>query len=89
MLTHLKVENFSLIRSLDIDFSTGFTAITGETGAGKSIILGALALILGQRADTQALLLKDSKCTVEGNFRIADYYFFSGFSFPLKNNFHI
>jgi DNA repair protein RecN (Recombination protein N) len=73
MLTHLKVENFSLIRSLDIDFSTGFTAITGETGAGKSIILGALALILGQRADTQALLLKDSKCTVEGNFRIEGY----------------
>ena len=73
MLTHLKVENFSLIRSLDIDFSTGFTAITGETGAGKSIILGALALILGQRADTQSLLLKDSKCMVEGNFRITDY----------------
>jgi DNA repair protein RecN (Recombination protein N) len=73
MLTHLKVENFSLIRSLDIDFSSGFTAITGETGAGKSIILGALALILGQRADTQALLLKDTKCMVEGNFRIEDY----------------
>ena len=73
MLTHLKVENFSLIRSLEIDFSTGFTAITGETGAGKSIILGALALILGQRADTQSLLLKDSKCTVEGNFRIEGY----------------
>jgi DNA repair protein RecN (Recombination protein N) len=79
MLTHLKVENFSLIRNLEIDFSTGFTAITGETGAGKSIILGALALILGQRADTQSLLLKDSKCTVEGNFRIEGYdlkYFF-------------
>ena len=73
MLTHLKVENFSLIRNLEIDFSTGFTAITGETGAGKSIILGALALILGQRADTQALLLKDSKCSVEGCFSIADY----------------
>ena len=73
MLTHLKVENFSLIRNLEIDFSTGFTAITGETGAGKSIILGALALILGQRADTQALLLKDCKCTVEGNFRIEGY----------------
>jgi DNA repair protein RecN (Recombination protein N) len=73
MLTHLKVENFSLIRSLEIDFSTGFTAITGETGAGKSIILGALALILGQRADTQSLLLKNSKCTVEGIFRIEGY----------------
>ena len=73
MLTNLKVENFSLIRNLEIDFSTGFTAITGETGAGKSIILGALALILGQRADTQALLLKDCKCTVEGNFRIEGY----------------
>ena len=73
MLTHLKVENFSLIRNLEIDFSSGFTAITGETGAGKSIILGALALILGQRADTQALLSKDSKCTVEGNFSIEGY----------------
>ena len=73
MLTHLKVENFSLIKNLEIDFSTGFTAITGETGAGKSIILGALALILGQRADTQSLLLKDSKCSVEGNFRIEGY----------------
>ena len=73
MLTHLKVENFSLIRNLEIDFSSGFTAITGETGAGKSIILGALALILGQRADTQALLSKDSKCTVEGSFSIEGY----------------
>jgi DNA repair protein RecN (Recombination protein N) len=73
MLTHLKVENFSLIRNLEIDFSSGFTAITGETGAGKSIILGALALILGQRADTQALLSKDCKCTVEGNFSIEGY----------------
>ncbi|MDP4289981.1 MAG: DNA repair protein RecN [Bacteroidota bacterium] len=73
MLTHLKVENFSLIRNLEIDFASGFTAITGETGAGKSIILGALALILGQRADTQTLMSKDAKCTVEGYFKIEGY----------------
>lgn len=68
MLQHLSVENYALIESLKIDFSKGFTVITGETGAGKSILLGALSLILGNRADTQALLFKEKKCIVEGVF---------------------
>lgn len=73
MLIHLSVENFILIRHLEIDFEEGFTAITGETGAGKSILVGALGLILGQRADTQVLHNKDQKCIVEGVFRIGGY----------------
>ncbi|MEG2666770.1 MAG: DNA repair protein RecN, partial [Bacteroidales bacterium] len=72
MLTHLTIENYALIKSLDIDFSSGFTVITGETGAGKSILLGALGLILGQRADSQVLFFKDKKCTVESVFDISD-----------------
>ena len=58
MLLHLSIENFVLIRKLDISFADGFSAITGETGAGKSILVGALGLILGQRADTQVLMDK-------------------------------
>ncbi|MCF0193193.1 MAG: AAA family ATPase, partial [Prevotella sp.] len=53
MLTHLYIKNFTLIDTLDIDFREGFSVITGETGAGKSIILGAINLLLGQRADTK------------------------------------
>ena len=55
MLKHLYIKNYALIESLDIDFHTGFTAITGETGAGKSIILGALGLLLGERADSKSI----------------------------------
>lgn len=73
MLRHLSVKNFSLINHLEIDFSSGLTIITGETGAGKSILLGALGLILGQRADTQALLDRTKKCVVEGMFDISEY----------------
>ena len=51
MLTRLRIQNYALIRELDVDLSPGFSIITGETGAGKSILLGALSLILGQRAD--------------------------------------
>ncbi len=68
MLKHLLVENYALIEKLDISLTQGLTVITGETGAGKSILLGALALILGQRADTQVLMHKDRKCIVEGTF---------------------
>ncbi|MEE4176546.1 MAG: DNA repair protein RecN [Bacteroides sp.] len=68
MLKHLLVENYALIEKLDLTFGKGFTVITGETGAGKSIMLGALALILGQRADTQVLMHHDRKCIVEGTF---------------------
>ena len=73
MLQRLLIQNYALIENLDIDFSEGLTIITGETGAGKSILLGALSLILGQRADTQALLNKEKKCVVEGEFFIKSY----------------
>jgi DNA repair protein RecN (Recombination protein N) len=73
MLLHLSIENFVLIRKLDISFADGFSAITGETGAGKSILVGALGLILGQRADTQVLMDKSRKCIVEGTFGLTGY----------------
>jgi len=73
MLLSLSVENYILIRHLDLGFKEGFTCITGETGAGKSILIGALGLILGQRADTQVLLDKGRKCIVEGSFALKGY----------------
>jgi len=71
MLTSLKIDNYALICSLKIDFDAGYTVITGETGAGKSILLGALSLILGNRVDTSVLFDKNRKCVVEGCFNIA------------------
>lgn len=71
MLQTLHIENYALIRESDIHFGSGFTAITGETGAGKSIMLGALGLLLGQRADTAVLADKERKCVVEAQFDIA------------------
>ena len=68
MLKHLSITNYALIESLEPDFYEGFSVMTGETGAGKSIILGALSLILGQRADLQSLKNKSEKCVVEGIF---------------------
>lgn len=73
MLTKLSVQNYALIRELDVDFEKGLTIITGETGAGKSILLGALSLILGTRADTSVLLDKNEKCIIEGSFIVEDY----------------
>ena len=73
MLKSLFVRNYALIRELEIDFYPGLTVITGETGAGKSILLGAMSLILGQRADSQVLLDKALKCIVEGVFEISEY----------------
>ena len=73
MITSLSIENFALIEKLDIDFSIGFSIITGETGAGKSILLGALGLVLGKRADLTSLKNKDEKCIVEANFSIGKY----------------
>lgn len=73
MLTHLSVQNYALIDQLEIDLSNGLTIITGETGAGKSILLGAMSLLLGQRSDIQALQDKTKKCVVEGLFNIKDY----------------
>lgn len=73
MLIKLFVQNYALIKELDLEFENGLTIITGETGAGKSILLGALSLILGTRADTNVLLDKNEKCIVEGTFRIEEY----------------
>lgn len=73
MLLSLKIENYALIRSCRIDFDKGFTVITGETGSGKTIIMGALQLVLGARADTQALFDKDKKCSIEASFNVAKH----------------
>ena len=71
MLIRLSIKNYALIRELDIEFSQPFSVITGETGAGKSIILGALSLILGQRADIQSFSDNTVKCTIEGAFDLS------------------
>ena len=68
MLNKLFVKNYALIQSLEIDFSSGFSVSTGETGSGKSILLGALSLILGERADHKVLFNKEAKCIIEGFF---------------------
>ena len=73
MLSKLYIKNYILISELEIDLNKGFTTITGETGAGKSILLGAVSLITGKRADTNVLLDKDKKCIVEANFNISDF----------------
>ena len=71
MLTSLQIENYAIIRSLEIPFQQGLIVITGETGAGKSILMGALSLILGNRADTDVLFDKSRKCIVEATFNIS------------------
>ena len=68
MLKHLHIQNYAQISHLDIDFSEGFSVLTGETGAGKSIILGALALVLGARADSKAITDGEEKCIIEAEF---------------------
>ncbi len=73
MLKSLYIKNYALIDSLEIDFEPGFSVITGETGAGKSIILGALSLILGQRADTKTIKQGENKCIIEGSFDVSAY----------------
>lgn len=73
MLCNLVVENYALISALEIEFRKGLTIITGETGAGKSILLGALSLILGKRAESNVLYDKEKKCIVEGTFDITRY----------------
>src|SRR5690606_28616506 len=73
MITSLSIENFALIDRLSIDFHSGFSTVTGETGAGKSILLGALGLALGNRADLTSLKDKSRKCIIEATFRISDY----------------
>ena len=73
MLKHLTIKNFALIEDLEASFSSGMTCITGETGAGKSILLGGLSLILGKRADLSSLLDPTKKCVVEASFQIQEY----------------
>ncbi|MFV0418229.1 MAG: DNA repair protein RecN [Dysgonomonas sp.] len=73
MLKSLYIKNYALIDSLEIDFESGFSVITGETGAGKSIILGALSLILGQRADIKSIKQGEARCVIEGSFDVSDY----------------
>jgi DNA repair protein RecN (Recombination protein N) len=71
MLISLSIRNYALITSLDVEFRAGLNMITGETGAGKSILLGALSLLLGSRADSQILKDKNKKCLVEGTFDLS------------------
>lgn len=71
MLTHLHIENYALIQHLDIDFHAGFSVITGQTGAGKSILLGALGMLQGNRADTKAIKAGAQKCIIEADFLLS------------------
>lgn len=80
MITALSIKNYALIEKLTIDFSKGFSIITGETGAGKSIILGALGLVLGKRADLSSLKNKEEKCVIEAHFEISKYNLASFFN---------
>lgn len=73
MLLSLSIKNYALIESLETDFSNQFSVITGETGAGKSILLGALGLVLGNRADLTSLKDKEQKCIIEAQFAISNY----------------
>lgn len=73
MLKHLHIQNYALIETLDLDLDKGLIVITGETGAGKSILLGAISLLLGQRADTKSLFDQEKKCVIEGSFAIENY----------------
>jgi DNA repair protein RecN (Recombination protein N) len=73
VLTNLKIKNFALIEALEASFTSGMTCITGETGAGKSILLGGLSLVLGKRADLSSLLDPSQKCIVEASFSIHQY----------------
>ena len=70
MLKHLHIQNYALIDSIDLDLGSGLSVITGETGAGKSILLGAISLLLGQRADTKTLFDAEKKCVIEGTFQV-------------------
>lgn len=73
MLRSLYIQNYALIEKLDIGFDSGFSVITGETGAGKSIILGAIGLLLGQRADVKSIRKGASKCIIEARFDVSAY----------------
>ncbi len=74
MMKSLHIRNYAIIEALDMDFANGLTIITGETGAGKSILLGALGLIMGNRADTKSLYNENEKCVIEAHFDVRNYY---------------
>ena len=74
MLKRLYIKNFTLIDTLDINLYEGFSVVTGETGAGKSIVLGAIGLLLGQRADSKALKAGTDKCVIEAHFDLSRYH---------------
>jgi DNA repair protein RecN (Recombination protein N) len=80
MMTRLNVSNYALINRLEVNFRAGLNSVTGETGAGKSIILGAMGLILGNRADLSVLKNRDEKCIVEGTFNVESYQLQSFFT---------
>ena len=74
MLKSITIDNYVLIEHLEIDFHKGFSVLTGETGAGKSIILGAINLLSGQRADAKSIRQGADRCTIEGHFDISNYH---------------
>ena len=73
MLKHLTIKNYALIKHLELEPSAHLNAVTGETGAGKSIMLGAMGLLMGNRADSKALWDENEKCVTEGVFNISEY----------------
>ncbi|MEJ6547808.1 MAG: DNA repair protein RecN [Flavobacteriaceae bacterium] len=79
MLQKLHIQNFTLIDSIEIDFQSGFSVITGETGAGKSILLGALSLVLGKRAEASLLRDPTLKCIIEAHFKVSNYPFLKNY----------
>jgi len=87
MLTRLYIQNYAIIEEVEIDFSASLNIITGETGAGKSILIGALGLILGQRADASVLLFSEKKCMVEGSFQMEGNH--AALAFLKENDFDI
>ena len=70
MLKHLKIENYAIIETIELDFNNGMTVLTGETGAGKSIIVDALSLLLGERASREMISTRSDNATVTGTFTI-------------------
>ena len=88
MLTHLSIKNYALIENLAVEFEDDLSIITGETGAGKSILLGALGLVLGKRADSSTLKNSEEKCVIEAIFRIKNYSleaFFEQYDIDFEN----
>ena len=81
MLRQLYIKNYALIDELDMEFRSGFSVMTGETGAGKSIILGAIGLLLGQRADSKSVKMGCDKCVIEAHFDLSRYGMESFFFF--------